>query len=166
MPPKDALLFLQQKIEFFELHALICSHKPKFSSKSLLPLYLLMPQSFFFFHLLLLNNPPCRNLKIISTFTHQLAPSLLVALHFHLHPTTEKLSTPLSLTSWSILPSLYSKISLRPFPTCYSMPFFLPRASHLNPAICCQYHKQLLPLPDGICLAARPLLGRGFCYNL
>jgi len=157
-----------------------------------------MPQSFFFFQLLLLNNPPCRNLKIISTFTHQLAPSLLVALHLpysfslkapyqkestslsyagclllltttlsligatkssvpnrlhnlanhvtppllivcgmfvshkqqlklqpskllvldmvttkssHLHPTTEKLSTPLSSTSWSILPSLYSKIS-------------------------------------------------------
>jgi hypothetical protein len=160
-----------------------------------------MPQFFFLFHLLLLNSPPCGNLKIISTFTHQLAPSLLVALHLpysfslkapyqkestslsyagcllvvttlsligatkssvpnrlhnltkhvttplfnvcgmfvshmfvshkqqlklqpwkllvldmiaikssHLHPTTEKLSTPLSLTSWSILPSLHSKI--------------------------------------------------------
>jgi hypothetical protein len=32
---------------------------------------------------------------------------------------------------------------------------FLPWASHLNPAICCQYLKQLLPLPDGICIAAR-----------
>jgi len=104
---------LQEEQRHQEMHCSSCSRKLNFlkhmlSSPLTNPIFVASPHChsiahasvFFFFHLLLLNNPPCRNLKIISTFTHQLAPSLLGALHlpysFSLKAPYQKESTSLS----------------------------------------------------------------------
>jgi hypothetical protein len=80
-------------------------------------------------------------------------PNLLISI---LH---QKNSQPPSHQHPGQFSHLYIPKSRKAFPNLLLHALFSTKASHLNPAICCQYHKQLLPLPDGICLAARPLLG-------